>query len=40
MLEDDYDIIAFREAYEEYQKDPRTYTWEETIRILEGEEEI
>lgn len=39
-LEDEHDLAAFRDAYEEFQKDPKLYTLEEAMRILESGEDI
>lgn len=39
-LEDEYDLKAFAEAYEEYLEDRTLYTFDEAKRMLESGEEI
>lgn len=39
-IEDEIDIKLYKEAMEEYRKDPTTYTQEEVERILLSDEEI
>ena len=34
MLEDEFDSLQFNEAYKEYKKNPKTYSLEETIKII------
>lgn len=37
-IEDEYDLAVYEEAYEEYLKDPVTYTHEEVWRMLDEED--
>lgn len=39
-LEDEHDLEAFRSAYEEYQKDPKLYTLDEALKVIDSGEEI
>lgn len=39
-LEDEYDLKAYQQAFAEFKKDPKTYTFEEAMEILENGQEI
>ena len=38
QIEDEYDLELYREAIEEYRKNPLSYSLEEVAKLLENEE--
>ena len=38
-IEDEYDLLAYERAMEEYKKNPVTYSHEDVVKMLEMDEE-